>query len=470
MAAAINAPMLVNDTIFAGPGSRAEVQFDSANMVRLGSESEVRMGELDNQRYLLQVARGVVTFRVLRNSDADVEVSTPSISVRPRGIGVYRIEVQPDGVTSVTVRSGQAEIFGPNGAQTLSAGNAMLVRGDPSNPEFQVVSAARMDDWDRWNDHRDQELEQSRSYQYVGSDVYGAEDLDGYGSWVPDATYGNVWCPRVAAGWEPYSSGRWTWADYYGWTWVSYDPWGWAPYHYGRWFYAGGRGWCWWPGGRGRHSWSPALVAFVGFGGGGGIGVGFGRVGWVPLAPHEPFHRWWGAGRSGGRNSMIVNNVNVYNSYRNARIGNGVMAMNASDFGHGRAGSYFRVRGGDLQRAQSIRGQLPIVPGRDSLRMADRSVHTRNLPRDMGNQRFFSHRQPAQVRQASFEEQRRSMEQRFGGNRAAEGNPRSGFAQSRGTVGGAPSSGGGARPKGEDNSKCKGPGTRCGNNPMATVS
>ena len=66
VAAALNAPLVVEDQLLTGPDSRAEVQFDWANMVRLASQSEVRFAELENQRYQLRVARGVVTFRVLR--------------------------------------------------------------------------------------------------------------------------------------------------------------------------------------------------------------------------------------------------------------------------------------------------------------------------------------------------------------------------------------------------------------------
>ena len=128
----------------------------------------------------------------------------------------------------------------------------MMVRGDPSNPEFQIVAALGLDDWDRWNADRDRRLESAGNNvynRYVSPDVYGAESLEGYGRWVNTPDYGNVWTPQVAAGWAPYRDGRWVWEDYYGWTWVSYDPWGWAPYHYGRWFFnAGYGGWCWWPG------------------------------------------------------------------------------------------------------------------------------------------------------------------------------------------------------------------------------
>src|SRR5690348_17200837 len=58
VAAAINAPLVVGDRVLTGSNSRAEVQFDWANMIRLGPDSEVRMGELEYRRYLAQLARG----------------------------------------------------------------------------------------------------------------------------------------------------------------------------------------------------------------------------------------------------------------------------------------------------------------------------------------------------------------------------------------------------------------------------
>ena len=145
---------------------------------------------------------------------------------------------------------------------------------------------------------------QTSSYRYVSPDVVGAEDLDAYGRWNNDPQYGNVWVPSVDAGWAPYREGRWVDEPYYGWTWVSADPWGWAPYHYGNW-YMSSFGWAWYPGAiGGRHYWRPAMVGFFGWGGGGGSAFGFGNVGWVPLAPYERFHPWYG--RGGYNNTRIV--------------------------------------------------------------------------------------------------------------------------------------------------------------------
>ena len=416
VAAAINSPVVVQDRVVTGPNSRAEVQFDYSNYVRLAGDAEIRLSELEYRRYQIQVARGLVTFNVLRDSDTDVEIATPAISIRPSKRGIYRILVRPDDTTEVTVRRGEVEVFTPQGSERLKSGRTMMARGSQSNPEVQVISANREDAWDEWNENRNRDLEraQSSSYQYVNRDIYGAEDLYGQGDWIDSAPYGRVWAPRVAVGWAPYRYGRWVWVDWYGWTWVSYDSWGWAPYHYGRWFQYNNR-WCWWPGGGGRHYWRPGLVAFVGWGGG-GIGIGFGRVGWIPLAPYERYNPWYGhryynGYRNGGRidNSVtIVNNINIHNTYRNSRVNNGITGINGSDFGSGR-GRHEAFNSRDIGQASLVRGQVPIAPGRESVRFSDRDSRITRSGND--NERFYSRRSPAAVDRVSFEDQRRGMEQ-----------------------------------------------------------
>ncbi|MCC6364016.1 MAG: hypothetical protein IT165_10860 [Bryobacterales bacterium] len=425
VAAAPNAPLVVQDRLITGGGaSLAEVQLDYSNLVRLASNAEVRFADLEYGRFVLQLASGTATYRMLRDFNAEVELSTPNAAVHPLRRGLYRLTILPDNTTEITVRSGEVDIYTPRGSERLRAGRTMLVRGTPDDPEFQITAAIPRDDWDQWNESRDRNLEHSASYRYVSPSIAGAEDLDNYGDWVYDAPYGYVWAPRVAVDWAPYRYGRWSWIDYYGWNWVSYDPWGWAPYHYGRW-YQGPRGWCWWPGAiHSRHYWSPGLVAFAGFGGGVGVnaGFGFGNVGWVPLAPFEPYHPWYGRGYYGGRNNVnIVNNVNITNVYRNARVHNGITAVNAGDFGRGGHNSFVPLNQGDLQRANLVRGQLPLAPDRNSQRVSDRSLGF--TPHSRDNERFYSRQAPAPVQRVSFEDQRRGIEnlsrRTFGGQNAA---------------------------------------------------
>src|SRR4051794_1988251 len=61
---ALNAPLVTSDRISTGEGSRAELQFDSSNVMRLAANTDVRMGDLEYHRYLVQVSRGTATFRM----------------------------------------------------------------------------------------------------------------------------------------------------------------------------------------------------------------------------------------------------------------------------------------------------------------------------------------------------------------------------------------------------------------------
>jgi hypothetical protein len=415
VAAAVNAPLTAADRLLTGEGSRAEIQFDAIDMIRLAPQTEVRLGDLAYHRYQIQIANGTTVFRVLRDNDAEIEISTPSVAVRPLKRGVYRITVKPDGTSEVTVRSGEAEIASPKGTEKLAAGKTMVARGSADNPEFQTTAAIAQDQFDRWNLDRDRDLEKSVSRGYVNPDINGTEELDNNGRWVNDPAYGQVWVPAADPGWAPYRVGRWVWVDYYGWTWVSADPWGWAPYHYGRW-YMSTYGWAWWPGAiYGPYYWRPALVGFFGWGGPGfgvGLGFGFGNVGWVALAPYERFHPWYGAGIYGrGFGAVnITRNVNVTSVYRNARVSNGVTSMASNQFG--RAGvntsNYVHAGAADLARAGAVRGSMPIAPSRESTHFSNAS--SAGTARGGENSHFYSSRTSASsANHVSFDQQRQAM-------------------------------------------------------------
>jgi hypothetical protein len=98
VAAAVNAPLVALDHVLTGANSRTEIQFDNANLLRLGPDSEIRISELGNRRYQIQLARGTATLSVLRDSNADVELDTPNVSVRPTQRGNYRITVPGEGL------------------------------------------------------------------------------------------------------------------------------------------------------------------------------------------------------------------------------------------------------------------------------------------------------------------------------------------------------------------------------------
>ncbi|HLK17314.1 MAG TPA: FecR family protein [Bryobacteraceae bacterium] len=415
VAAAVNGPLMAGDSILTSSSSKAEVQLDASNLIRVGPNSEVRFSGLDVRGFQIQVAAGTVMYRVLRQGQAQSEIDTPSVAVHPLGQGAYRIGLRGDGTSEITVRQGEAEIFSQHGSERLAMGHTMYARGPAADPEFQVVNAIPQDNWDRWNFERDQYLLRTRSYDHVSRDIPGVEDLDQNGRWTNDPSYGAVWQPNVDPGWAPYQNGRWVWEDYYGWTWVSADPWGWAPYHYGRWFFGAG-GWCWYPGPIFAHPyWAPAYVGFFGWGGGIGIGFGFGGLGWVPLAPFEVFHPWYGRGfyagfRGGGfaRGTTIVNNINIANTYRNARVPGGVSGTAANQFGRNGA-QITSLSHSQIQSAGLVHGAVPVAPGRSSLQMSNRTPNG-NFAQSRATT-FASHMQAPAVSHVSFANQQRGMQQ-----------------------------------------------------------
>ncbi len=370
-----NLPLVEGDYLTTGPASRAELQLDYSNLLRLDEHSSVRLASLGNRSFLVQIERGTVTYSELRGGDADVDIETPLAAVRPQKQGRYRIEVASVDEVAVTARKGSAEVASVHGTAQLRKGRRLVIRGAGKDIALRSARAHPEDAWDRWNEQRDRQLTKSDAYTYVNRSIYGAEDLEGHGRWVYVPRYGRCWFPSVAVDWAPYRHGRWVWLDHYGWSWVSDDSWGWAPYHYGRWFRHARHGWGWYPGSYySRHPWRPALVAFFGYNGPRvSLGAGFGHYGWIPLAPDEPYYPWfgrrygYGRGRAESGNTILVDNsVNIYNDYRNARHRNGVTVVDAGEFSRGQMLKARTMKSSELRQAKVMRGRVPVVPGRSS--------------------------------------------------------------------------------------------------------
>ena len=155
VAGVVNAPLLTGDQIATASNSRAEVQFDAANALRMGGDASVSIAQLEYDHYQFQIARGTVTYRVLRPTDINIEVDTQNIAVRPSKQGVYRIRVDDAGESEITVRMGSVEVSTTAGSQWVNAGQTLLARGPAADPEFKITAAIPVDDWDRWNESRD---------------------------------------------------------------------------------------------------------------------------------------------------------------------------------------------------------------------------------------------------------------------------------------------------------------------------
>lgn len=327
--ARINRPLITGDRLWAERGARSEIQVGGA-MIRMNAGTGVSMLNLDDHITQLYLSEGTLNIRVRRlEHDQVLEVDTPNLAFTVRRAGSYRIEVDPDNdATTIFVRSGEGEVYGEDASYVIDARQAYRFYGY-SLREYELVNVGRRDDFDRWANGRDRRYDNSISARYVSQDVVGYQDLDEYGSWRIDATYGNVWFPnRVVSGWAPYRDGHWAWVDPWGWTWIDDVPWGFAVTHYGRWNNFRGT-WGWVPGPvRSRAYYAPALVVFVG-GNNFRLSISSGSVGgvaWFPLAPREVYRPSYPVSRSYFENvnvsNTVINTTVINNTYNNVNITN----------------------------------------------------------------------------------------------------------------------------------------------------
>jgi hypothetical protein len=132
------------------------------------------------------------------------------------------------------------------------------------------------------------------------------------------------------------------------------------------------------------------------------------------------FHPWWGRGYYGAGFGGRVNmaNVNIYNSYRNARVLNGVSGVSAANFRGGQFGGIVHASGEQLRSAGAVRGEM-IGPSSANLRYSDRAAGF--APRGGGASSFFTHQQPSAVQHMAVTQGFRGAGREAAPNRNAGG-------------------------------------------------
>jgi hypothetical protein len=394
-AATLNYPLTIGDHLWADSDSRVEIHAGST-AIRMSARTAMSVLNLDDRTVQLRFTDGSLHIR-LRNleDDESFEIDTPNAAITLLRAGEYRIDADGDaGTTTVTVRTGNAEVTGGGTAFVVRPRQTGRITGVDS-AQHDVDRELPYNEFDYWSEARDRkEDEASVSAQYVPRDMVGYEDLDVNGVWTETPDYGPVWRPRtVAIDWAPYRYGHWAWVDPWGWTWIDDAPWGFAPFHYGRWVIIGG-GWVWAPGRMvvgARPVYAPALVVFIGT-------PGYRGAAWFPLGPREVYRPVY---RSSDYYLLRVNvtqvtNVTVVNNvYINQRARGAITAVSHDTFvgaRHiGRDAARFDDR--EFGRATVIGSAPPVAPGRVSVlgrsgpapaappaRVVDRTVVARRAP------------------------------------------------------------------------------------------
>lgn len=392
--AARNRALTTGDALWTDQGARAALHIGSAS-IALSENTGFTFLNLTDNIAQMQLSSGTLRLRVKRLGDNEnFEVDTPNLAFSVLRPGIYEINVNGDGNTTVIEdRAGQGEVTGGGAAYTVNAGELDTFSGTDQLYADTDSIYDNGDEFEEWCEQRDHHEDNSVSTRYVSDDVIGYDDLDDNGGWRSTPDYGYVWFPHTTiVGWAPYHYGHWDYVAPWGYTWVDDAQWGFAPFHYGRWVYVNG-GWGWVPVPPRpavyspsvvyvRPVYAPALVAWVGVGGGA-------SVGWFPLGPREVYVPSYPVSRNYVTNvnisnttvnTTVVNNyyttvvvnktVNVTNiTYVNQRVQGAVVATSSQAFSSGQpvARNTVAVNAREVASAPVVAMAPPTVPQREAV-------------------------------------------------------------------------------------------------------
>lgn len=286
----VNYPIQPEDVVSTFGVARMNILLPEGGSIWLGSRTSVRFNDIPDDfnggDLALEMAEGVVYLSVRGQFRSHYSVLVAGNAFVPSQSGEYAAEIGDGGIVLSCYR-GSARVLMPGEVTiTIQSGNSLMLNGMGG---FVGYGRAK-----RYG-FVDQRYDSTPSYySYLPENTRAyAEDFDGNGTWYYSSEYGNVWCPTVVSGWNPYYNGYWA-NRYWGRTWISYESWGWVPFHYGRWVFVTSWGWCWTP----MSLFSGAWVSFY---------YGDDYFGWCPLGysgyPLWEHCGWWS-----------VPSVNVYNT------------------------------------------------------------------------------------------------------------------------------------------------------------
>ena len=300
-----DAPFGLEDALYADKNTRAEIIMPNSTILRIGGNTQAQLLRLTDDVTEIDIASGTARF-YNNSSNTVIRATTPFGSVvAPAGTS-FDLYVGDESIEVIALK-GRVEFVHPAGTTKYEviAGSSSIIAN-----RSQVASGEGLTDaaWNSWNAERDRIWEQRLNQrgqtarylpEQLNSEAYVLEEQGSWENVYYDGLYHQCWRPtHVSAGWAPYTCGRWT--TWYGdQCWVPAEPFGYVTHHYGSWVYVDARsGWYW----------APPVVP-VGVAGVPAYTIGYGwypgrvswiytdtYIGWVPLAPYEPYycHNYWG--------------------------------------------------------------------------------------------------------------------------------------------------------------------------------
>jgi hypothetical protein len=342
------APFGTDDLLRTDPDARAEIILPNNTWARIDGDTQIELSALAPRITEVDLTLGIGRF-YNKSTVAEISATTPFGRITAPPGAAFDLYVSEVGVDIVAV---QNSVFFSHNASS----RRHEVRSDSSAlfadmQEITAVASAGDPEWGAWNKSMDglwteRMASRGESATYLPPELHTeAHALDKHGHWERvyyQGRYYRFWRPvHVSVSWSPFAWGAWVvWHGDH--VWIPHEPFGYVTHHYGNWIFTAGH-WYWTPPVtsvmvRARlpllhigFGWYPGRVSWIHSGA---------HVGWIPLAPHEPYytHRHWGrrsiaAARWKGRihrrhvykhhhHAVVVHRSHLYrtNDYRRARV------------------------------------------------------------------------------------------------------------------------------------------------------
>ena len=303
-----DAPFGLNDTLHSNEKGKAEIIMPNNTWVRAAGNTQVQLIHLEADLTELDVASGAARF-YNKSSTTVIKATTPFGYVMAPPYSVFDLYVGDQSVEVISLKEKVSFVHtkGPVKYEIVAGAASILADQEQIAPGDGKVDG----EWDGWNLQRDdlwrkRMLAQGDSVKCLPPSLsHDAYVLEENGAWEKiyyQGAYRRFWRPaHVANGWAPFTVGRWT--SWYGENcWIPSEPFGYVTHHYGSWIFAHGF-WYWAPpvvtiavGPLPLPPPPPLLVIPFAWYPGRVVWIFSGiYVGWVPLAPFEPYHchhRW----------------------------------------------------------------------------------------------------------------------------------------------------------------------------------
>ena len=145
----LNRPLGTGDKLYTDRDSRVEMEVGAATL-RLNAQSSFDILNLDDNIAQTELSEGTMNLHVRRVFEGQsYEVDTPTLAFVVNQPGDYRVDIAPDGSsTMVTVFSGAGDVYGENNASySVNSGQTYRFH-DSTLQDYEVLDLPRADDFD----------------------------------------------------------------------------------------------------------------------------------------------------------------------------------------------------------------------------------------------------------------------------------------------------------------------------------